>query len=231
MKKTPSPPSKPTTSIASSLEPNRQTSISSYFDLKQGCTPPTPPHSSNLHHQTPPTARIQRKRPSSSPANDDIKTPPTGPTPPSSSSNFKSMRSNHEKVSETMAAEQTVSNDPPSTAASVVIEDDNSPSRIEIKSSNVKKKKTMQMYLDLGQRNFAKQTICKHCGMLFVHGLDEDAKQHTAICIDVKQGVVFSLKNPRVVHSQKHDRTKIVEVSILHPFRFVSLGPHITTLC
>jgi len=41
-----------------------------------------------------------------------------------------------------------------------------------------------QMYLDLGQSNFAKPTICNMCGMLYVHGLSEDATQHDRICQD-----------------------------------------------
>ena len=56
-----------------------------------------------------------------------------------------------------------------------------------------------QMYLDLGQSNFAKPTICNMCGMLYVHGLSEDATQHDRICQDYQLGVPFQLSHPRVV--------------------------------
>lgn len=61
-----------------------------------------------------------------------------------------------------------------------------------------------QMYLDLGQRDFAKQTICQTCGMLFVHGLSEDAQQHKKICQDFLQGVpLFNATSARVVERRK----------------------------
>jgi hypothetical protein len=59
--------------------------------------------------------------------------------------------------------------------------------------------KMQQMYLDLGQSNFAKPTICNMCGMLYVHGLSEDATQHDRICQDYQLGVPFQLSHPRVV--------------------------------
>lgn len=54
-----------------------------------------------------------------------------------------------------------------------------------------KMKKHQQLYLDLGQRNFAANTECGVCGMLFVHGLVEDAQRHKAVCQDYVQGVAF----------------------------------------
>lgn len=56
-----------------------------------------------------------------------------------------------------------------------------------------KKHKFQQLYLDLGQRNFGKQTVCSICGMLFVHGLAEDAKEHERICKEFREGVAFQL--------------------------------------
>ena len=56
-----------------------------------------------------------------------------------------------------------------------------------------RKNKSQQLYLDLGQRNFAKTMECDLCGMLFVHGLSEDAKRHASICRDYQQGVSFPL--------------------------------------
>jgi len=70
----------------------------------------------------------------------------------------------------------------------------------QTKNGATQPKKHQQLYLDLGQRNFAKNMECAICGMLFVHGLSEDAKQHAAICQDYKDGVHFSLlENARVV--------------------------------
>jgi len=67
-----------------------------------------------------------------------------------------------------------------------------------------KKKKHQQLYLDLGQKNFAENTECEICGMLFVHGLTEDAKRHATICQDYKRGVPFaSFENARVVQKDK----------------------------
>jgi hypothetical protein len=54
-----------------------------------------------------------------------------------------------------------------------------------------RKKKHQQLYLDLGQSNFAANTECLVCGMLFVHGLEEDAKRHRAVCQDYLRGVAF----------------------------------------
>mmetsp|Transcript_29980 Transcript_29980/g.49497 ORF Transcript_29980/g.49497 Transcript_29980/m.49497 type:complete len:197 (-) Transcript_29980:599-1189(-) len=70
-----------------------------------------------------------------------------------------------------------------------------------------------QMYLDLGQRDFARQTICQTCGMLYVHGLSEDARQHKKICQDYLQGIPFeNAKNERIVDERNGDI--IVEVSL-----------------
>lgn len=52
-------------------------------------------------------------------------------------------------------------------------------------------KKKEQLYLDLGQRNFG-TAECPLCGMLFVHGLQEDTEVHKKVCNDYKSGVAFS---------------------------------------
>ena len=69
-----------------------------------------------------------------------------------------------------------------------------------------------QLFLDFGQNSFGKQTVCNICGMLRVHGLDEDSQQHDKICKDYKEGVsCMGWKNERsVVTFGKHDR--ILEV-------------------
>lgn len=74
--------------------------------------------------------------------------------------------------------------------------------------------KLKQLYLDLGQRDFGKQTICNTCGMLCVHGLSEDAKEHRKACRDFLHGVTFSVKNARVVARGKQG--VVVEVRPTH---------------
>ena len=65
-----------------------------------------------------------------------------------------------------------------------------------------------QLFLDFGQTSFGKQTICKICGMLVVHGLDEDSQEHDKICKDYKEGVAcIGWKNERaIVTFGKDDR-------------------------
>jgi zinc-finger of acetyl-transferase ESCO len=79
--------------------------------------------------------------------------------------------------------------------------------------SLVKKSNPNQLYLDFGQESFGRQEICPACGMLTVHGLLEDAKQHQKVCRLYKQGVPFHSKNARVV--AKINGGIIVEVSEL----------------
>jgi hypothetical protein len=102
-----------------------------------------------------------------------------------------------------------------STAGSLVTTPPTTPATIKSTKlhTQVEKKRVplQQMYLDLGQRNFAMQTICQTCGMLFVHGLSEDALQHKKICQDYLQGIPFNAKNARVVERRNGDI--IVEVS------------------
>lgn len=73
------------------------------------------------------------------------------------------------------------------------------------------KKALEQTYLDLGQKSFAKRTICKTCGMLYVHGLNEDSQQHSRICMDYVKGIPFTIPQARVVSSDL--KGSIVEVS------------------
>jgi hypothetical protein len=63
------------------------------------------------------------------------------------------------------------------------------------------KKALEQTYLDLGQGDFGKRTICTTCGMLYVHGLNEDSQQHSRICLDYLKGVPFNVSHARVVAS------------------------------
>jgi zinc-finger of acetyl-transferase ESCO len=54
-------------------------------------------------------------------------------------------------------------------------------------------KKGKQLYLDFGQRDFAKTTVCPVCGMLYVHGVEDDAKRHAVACKQYTDGVTFHL--------------------------------------
>jgi hypothetical protein len=66
------------------------------------------------------------------------------------------------------------------------------------------------MYLDFGQRSFAQQMLCKTCGMLFVHGVAEDAKQHAQVCESFVKGVPFYTSQARVVAKyQNHDIAEV----------------------
>ena len=59
---------------------------------------------------------------------------------------------------------------------------------------------TTQLYLDLGQSNFAARSICAICGMMTVHGMAEDDAEHERICSEYRKGVAFAgWKNERVV--------------------------------
>lgn len=59
---------------------------------------------------------------------------------------------------------------------------------------------TTQLYLDLGQSNFAARSICAICGMMTVHGMAEDDAEHERICSEYRKGVAFvGWKNERVV--------------------------------
>lgn len=83
----------------------------------------------------------------------------------------------------------------------------------KVKDKKTKKRSLEQMYLDLGQRNFGRRTICKLCGMLVVEGVAEDIQQHAKICKDYKQGVAFCTQGRRVVANFAADASSIVEVS------------------
>lgn len=72
------------------------------------------------------------------------------------------------------------------------------------------KKALEQTYLDLGQVDFGKRTVCNTCGMLYVHGLNEDSKQHSRICMDYMKGVPFAVPQARVVATDS--KGSIVEV-------------------
>ena len=75
------------------------------------------------------------------------------------------------------------------------------------------KQSSNQLFLDFGQNSFGKQTICGICGMLRVHGLDEDDAQHANICQDYKEGVkCLGWKNERSVATFFGKDDRILEV-------------------
>lgn len=53
-------------------------------------------------------------------------------------------------------------------------------------------KRSTQLRLDCGQRDFGARTICNICGMLYVNCLDEDQTEHEKICQTYKRGVVWN---------------------------------------
>eukprot|EP00578_Thalassiosira_sp_NH16_P003419 CAMPEP_0181139678 /NCGR_PEP_ID=MMETSP1071-20121207/34908_1 /TAXON_ID=35127 /ORGANISM="Thalassiosira sp., Strain NH16" /LENGTH=291 /DNA_ID=CAMNT_0023226597 /DNA_START=220 /DNA_END=1095 /DNA_ORIENTATION=+ len=80
------------------------------------------------------------------------------------------------------------------------------------KRTKKQKQSSNQLFLDFGQNSFGKQTICNICGMLIVHGLDEDDAQHSKICKEYKEGVAcLGWKNERRVGTFGKD-DKILEV-------------------
>mmetsp|Transcript_15225 Transcript_15225/g.31391 ORF Transcript_15225/g.31391 Transcript_15225/m.31391 type:complete len:356 (-) Transcript_15225:1671-2738(-) len=76
-----------------------------------------------------------------------------------------------------------------------------------------------QLFLDLGQKSFAKRTLCRICGMLFVHGVAQDKVTHEKTCLNFTKGVPFRhhIKASRVltvpvVNSEHEKNCKIVEI-------------------
>jgi N-acetyltransferase len=75
-----------------------------------------------------------------------------------------------------------------------------------------KQKQSNQLFLDFGQNSFGKQTVCSVCGMLRVHGLDEDDAEHDKICKEYQEGVIcLGWKNERMVEAFGKD-DRILEV-------------------
>lgn len=80
-----------------------------------------------------------------------------------------------------------------------------------------------QLYLDFGQKSFAKQIICLSCGMLLVHGVEEDFKAHEKICREYKEGVSFSgWAKERVIWRKSNSNNGCVEriIEVSYPWTF-----------
>lgn len=75
-----------------------------------------------------------------------------------------------------------------------------------------RKHKFRQLYLDFGQSDFAKQMHCDTCGMMYVHGVEEDIKQHLRVCKDYTHGVPFQLCCDIRIVARFPDGSKICEV-------------------
>jgi ESCO1/2 acetyl-transferase/zinc-finger of acetyl-transferase ESCO len=67
------------------------------------------------------------------------------------------------------------------------------------------KRQYQQLFLDFGQRDFAEQQFCALCGMMVVHGVEEDIRQHEKICSDYKLGVPFHSDAARAVAHPRPD--------------------------
>jgi N-acetyltransferase len=77
----------------------------------------------------------------------------------------------------------------------LVVEKEKKPtSRFRSSTTTRKKKPMAQLFLDLGQANFGKQSVCPICGMLTVHGVEEDRIQHEQICDVYKNGVELQIR-------------------------------------
>ena len=73
------------------------------------------------------------------------------------------------------------------------------------------KKKSKQLFLDLGQKDFCKRITCSMCGMVYDASIEEDEKEHSKACRDFDKGVPFQISKPSIVEKYNHD--VIVEVS------------------
>jgi N-acetyltransferase len=69
-----------------------------------------------------------------------------------------------------------------------------------------KGKKTVQMYLDYGQKSFGVSKTCSLCGMFYVIGDPTDEKRHTSYCQKIKIGPTLNSTNGhRILQSYEKD--------------------------
>lgn len=90
-------------------------------------------------------------------------------------------------------------------------------------------KRHRQLYLDFGQKSFAKHMICSSCGMLLVHGVDEDLQSHKRICKDYTDGSFFGgWAKERVIWRsntcQNGNVERIIEVGIIILFHGLTIA-------
>ncbi|KAL7574948.1 hypothetical protein ACA910_010771 [Epithemia clementina (nom. ined.)] len=80
-----------------------------------------------------------------------------------------------------------------------------------------------QLYLDFGQKSFAQNTVCRTCGMLFVHGVAADNASHLRICRSFAHGIPFRYAHHAArsilvqPNSDKENQNVIVEVRSTDP--------------
>mmetsp|Transcript_25557 Transcript_25557/g.54274 ORF Transcript_25557/g.54274 Transcript_25557/m.54274 type:complete len:474 (+) Transcript_25557:557-1978(+) len=127
------------------------------------------------------------------PTNDLAGTPSTAQSPIRNSSyqDFKTASPNNTRAS--LKNKKSPASSPSSYASPTSNKTTNKrkafyPSPSQISNS---KKKSHQFYLDFGQADFGKQSICSICGMLRVHGMREDDTQHAKVCREFQQGVAY----------------------------------------
>jgi hypothetical protein len=73
---------------------------------------------------------------------------------------------------------------------------------------------TTQLYLDFGQRDFAKRIFCATCGMPYdAGGTKDDLYQHARVCKEYLEGVPFLVKEARIVSkTERRLNSAIIEV-------------------
>ena len=98
------------------------------------------------------------------------------------------------------------------------------------KSQNTNKK-SEQLYLDLGQSSFGKQTECRHCGTLYVHGVREDRQAHERVCRDFREGVFMrvtpALKSSKDIVSLGQSKFMLEVRTYFRPFLSFSFSKKI----
>ena len=75
------------------------------------------------------------------------------------------------------------------------------------------KSRSVQMFIDLGQKSFGKSITCKECGCFYLLGDLEDEKMHKAFCKKKKEGLkLTNLKGYRIIETFKNNNI-IIEIN------------------
>lgn len=77
-----------------------------------------------------------------------------------------------------------------------------------------KKEKSVQMFIDLGQKSFGKSKECPSCGMLYVISDFNDLKKHSQFCKTTNCPSLPSLKGHKILSSFNYDQDNIIEVNL-----------------
>lgn len=137
---------------------------------------------------------VKRHKTDNSPPTNDLEgTPSTAQSPLRKSPNqdFKTASFNNTKA--TMKTNKSPASSPSSYTSPTSNKTTNKRKPFYLSPSQISnsKKKSHQFYLDFGQSDFGKQTICSICGMLRVHGMQEDDAEHAKVCKEFQQGVAY----------------------------------------